>query len=671
MIKTVIDPDTGENVQFYYCPDESEIKTVVNNYHDFSTCRKRKKDYLNEFSTFDIETTSLKDTGFMYMWGWCIGSDVIIGRRWEELKKLLTLMHNHFHMNSRRMCVYVHNLPFEFQFMRNLFNWDEVFAVDERKIVTGLTGNFEFRCSYKLSNMSLAKFCENSEGCVHFKKDGGKFDYKEIRYPDTELSDYQLLYQYCDVKGLHEAIESKLKEDTIATIPLTSTGYARREARKVMLSNPKNKYIITDTRLSPFLYLLMRTGRRGGDTHALAQFCDEILINVDSWDIKSSYPYVMVTKKFPMTPFIEVSAFRNDGRAYLMEVEFTNIRMKSIKHMPYIPSAKCIVKQGWGNDNGRLLYADRIRTVITDIDLEIINEVYDYDDISYIHVYSSEYGMLPKEFRAYIMECFQTKTDLEDGDPYVYAKYKNVINALFGMMLTDICQISHKYEDGKWVQQDDGVETLLDRYYNSEKSFLAYQWGLWVTAHARKRLHEPTKVNLGYLVYSDTDSWKCRQGYNKEIFEEINRRVIEEAETFDVKPYSIKNGKRVYLGVWSYEGCYEEFKTMGAKKYAYRQNGELHVTVAGLNKKKGAEYLEKVGGLEAFKDGLVFPPEYSGRTYSVYDDTKNVAYATVNGHKFLTSSGLAIHETTYELGKSIEYSKMLNLIKTYGFTNIS
>lgn len=610
------------------------------------------------------------------MWGACIGEDVFIGRTWDEFMLLIKQVCYHFNLSDKRMVIYVHNLPFEFQFTRNFFKWLEVFAIDERKPVTALTGGLEFRCSYKLTNMSLEKFCEQSKSCVHYKKDGDKFDYREHRYPDTPLTDYQLLYQYCDVKGLHESIEDLLIDDTLATIPITSTGYVRREARAAMLSNPKNKQIIRDTRLDPFLYLLMRTSRRGGDTHALAQFSDEVMENVDSWDIKSSYPYVMLTQKFPMSKFIERSTHISEDeilshdRAYLIELEYTNICLKSVNHMPYLPAAKCIVKERWRNDNGRVLKAGRVRTIITDLDFEVIKDVYDYDEISYIHVYSSEYGYLPKEFREYIAECFQTKTDLEDGDPYYYGKYKNKINALFGMMLTDICQVSYMYEDDQWVTKDEGVEVLLNRYYKNEKSFLAYQWGLWVTAHARFRLHEPTKELLGYLFYSDTDSWKARQGYDRSVFERINARVIAEAESFDVKPYSMKNGKKVYLGVWSYEGCYEKFKTLGAKKYCYIDNGQLKITVSGLHKKKSIPYLEKKGGIEAFKDGLVFPEKYSGRTCSVYHDVDEVYTETSEGHTYTTASSLAIHETTYTLGKTSEYDTLLKMIKAYGLSSI-
>lgn len=665
------DQENGELITIVDASDYEDVKNVIASYNSYETVSHRNT-YVTDFMTFDIETTSLKDRGFMYLWGACIGDDVIIGRTWEQAMSMFKTICDHYLLSDKRYVIYCHNLSFEFQFLRNFFEWNKVFATDKRKPITALTGGLEFRCSYKLTNMSLAKFCEQSKSCVHYKKDGEKFDYTKIRYPDDELDDYQYLYQYCDVKGLHESLEDLLEEDDLATIPITSTGYVRRDARKAMLSNPANKALIKDTQLDIYLYLLMRTSRRGGDTHGLAQYVDEIMYNVDSWDITSSYPYVMMCCKYPVTPFIETSRYIDDGRAYLMEVRFLNLRLKSVKHMPYLPVTKTIEKKNWRNDNGRIITAQIARTILTDIDMHIMHDVYDWDDVEYIHIYSARYGYLPKEYRKLIGEWFQTKTDLKGGDPYYYLKSKNKINALFGMMLTDICQLEYVYEDGEWNVKDTPPETLLTKYYKSHNSFLAYQWGLWVTAHARYRLHEPMIKNLGYGIYSDTDSWKLKVGYDRNVFETINKRVMAEAETYDVKPYAIKkDGTKEYLGVWSYEGCYKEFKTLGAKKYAYKDGDDkIHVTVSGLNKKKGAELLTKKGGLKAFKDGLVFSEKYSGRTYAVYNDVKDTFYENIDGHVFLSGSSVAIHETTYVLGKTEEYKNLLNEIREYGISMI-
>lgn len=674
------DQENGELISIVECAEECEIIEVLeaNNLDKKLSVKKQGKNYIsyyNTFGTFDIETTSLTDKGLMYLWGFCIGEDVIIGRNWEEFLLLINTIVEYFDLNYNfRFVIYVHNLSFEFQFMRNFLKWEEIFALEEREPITALSSNgIEFRCSYKLTNMSLMKFCEQSKKCIHYKKDGDKFNYKKLRFPDTKLLEYEYIYQYCDAKGLHESLEELLEDDNIARIPITSTGYVRRDCRNAVRKNKENRELLLRSKLDSFLYLMLRAGRRGGDTHALAQYVGEILSDVDSWDIKSSYPYVMLTHLFPMGAFREVSAYRNDSYCYLMEVTFTEVKLKGVKEMPYIPIAKCTLKDNVRNDNGRVIYASRIRTIITDIDLDIINDVYDIENIEFNIIYRAESGLLPIELRKVIINYFELKTSLEGGDPYYYNKSKNKINAIFGMMLTDICRLTITY-DGEWGKEDEGVEKLIEKYYNSKNSFLAYQWGIWVTAHARKRLHEPMKDDgcKGYGLYSDTDSWKMKKGYNREVFERINKEIKDNADLYDVKPYvTRKDGSKVYLGIWEYEGRYDSFKTLGAKKYCYEKEGKLTVTVAGLNKKHGAEYLTKIGGIEKFKEGLIFPPEYSKRTYSVYHDVKEPYYEEYNNHRYLTGSSLAIHDTTYELGVTEEYGSLLKEIKMFGLSNIN
>ena len=56
-------------------------------------------------------------------------------------------------------------------------------------------------------------------------------------------------------------------------------------------------------------------------------------------------------------------------------------------------------------------------------------------------------------------------------------------------------------------------------------------------------------------------------------------------------PKTIK-GIEKPLGVWDYEGNYSRFKTLGAKRYMYEIDNDIHITVAGVSKKSGSEYLK-------------------------------------------------------------------------------
>src|SRR5699024_5777803 len=99
-----------------------------------------------------------------YIWQFGIGlNHVFYGRTWEELLDFLSNISDWLELNeSKRLVVYVHNLGYEFQFMRKYFNWVNIFSIDERKPIKALCDlGIEFRDSYILSGYSLANTAKN------------------------------------------------------------------------------------------------------------------------------------------------------------------------------------------------------------------------------------------------------------------------------------------------------------------------------------------------------------------------------------------------------------------------------------------------------------------------------------------------------------------------------
>ena len=119
--------------------------------------------YINMECAFDIETTSTtyndEKVAFAYIWmlGLGLGNDIFYGRNWKDLLTTLQLVQRVLGLHDeRRLVIYVHNLGYEFQFMRKYFTWTSVFAVDERKPIKALCSlGIEFRDSYILSGYSL------------------------------------------------------------------------------------------------------------------------------------------------------------------------------------------------------------------------------------------------------------------------------------------------------------------------------------------------------------------------------------------------------------------------------------------------------------------------------------------------------------------------------------
>lgn len=125
---------------------------------------RSKKRYLDIVTAFDIETSKLpeQDQSFMYIWQWHFdGIGTVIGRTWRELHRFIERLARIIG-DKYTLVVLVHNLSYEFQFLRTIYNFtsDDVFALDRRKVCkcTMYDKALEYRCTYIHSNMSLAAY---------------------------------------------------------------------------------------------------------------------------------------------------------------------------------------------------------------------------------------------------------------------------------------------------------------------------------------------------------------------------------------------------------------------------------------------------------------------------------------------------------------------------------
>ena len=167
------------------------------------------------------------------------------------------------------------------------------------------------------------------------------------------------------------------------------------------------------------------------------------------------------------------------------------------------------------------------------------------------------------------------------------------------------------------------------------------------------------------FVYADTDSVKfIDSGDVATKFEEYNAKRIADSKKNNAFATD-KYGNTQYMGIYEKDAEYDEFVTLGAKKYAYSKNGKIELTVAGVNKKKGGKELEEHGGLEAFKEGFIF--RKAGGTESIYNDETDRIYK-IGGHDLRVTSNVYIKDSTYTLGLTAEYfnlvyqSKQLNVL---------
>lgn len=625
--------------------------------------------YADQVCCFDIESTRIEEIeqSVMYVWQFAIGlHTVIIGRTWDQFKDLLHNLKRR--LGGLHLVVYVHNLSYEGQFLSGIYHFNnyEVFCTDARKLLRmDMYKTFEFRCSFKLTNMSLGAAAKRYNK-LYLKKSGDEFNYTERRFSETPLTRKELLYAVYDVLAVVELVQAimKLNDDNLYSIPLTSTGFVRRNVKREM-----HDYHSELVKCWPDYrcYQLLKAAFRGGNTHANRYYAGEIMENVKSVDISSSYPSQQCNKLFPISPFKKrisnslsyLHKLMDIGDAVIMRVILTDVELRNkYEPVPYISIGKCQAihlpdDRGVCIDNGRILCATQLELCISDLDLILIDRQYKFG-IRIVEMYSSHYGQLPEPIRRLNIEYFKKKTELKGvaGQELYYHKNKELLNSIYGMSVQDPVKARILFEDlGYKLDESKSLEDIHERKKNI--AFTEYQYGVWTTCWARYSLQAGIDKCGDQLVYCDTDSCK----YLGDIdFTDYNEERIKECLESGSWARDRK-GISHYMGVYEDDGEYKRFITLGAKKYAYEDDEGLHITVSGVGKKRGAAELERAGGLEAFTPGFVF--HNTGKTESVYND-ENGKIIKVDGHLVKLTRNVVIRDADYTLQISGDYAELLD-----------
>lgn len=640
--------------------------------------------YKDVICTFDIETTALDGTvapefeeqpqSILYLWAFHFHHyKTYVGRTWEELAQLFHKIEAEL-QTEERLCIYIHNLSYEHQFLRTIYDFapDEVFCLDSRKILKETMADaFELRDSYRLSGKSLDKWAKDLD-VEHKKLSGEEFDYSKKRYPWTPLTEREKLYQLHDVWALAECVETQMQAqgDDLYTIPMTATGYVRRDAKKAM-ARCDQKWL---RRIQPDmeLYTLAKEAFRGGNTHANRFFAGKIIPEVHSADRSSSYPDVQCNDQFPISKFYKLpddvdmnyieDMVMHRNKAAIFRLRMYNVRLRDpFCPVPYLSSAKCRCILHGAFDNGRVLSADYLETTITDVDFRIIISMYDADDMEPFDAYYACYGSLPRPLTDLTKEYYRRKTQLKgvEGMELEYLFSKGNLNAIYGMSAQDICKTTILFQDGEYVEDDTPPELTLKK--STDRAFQSFMWGCWVTAWARYWLQRAIDMcgPGGHdLVYVDTDSVKYRGFVDwSPLNDELQRRSLESG-SYAADP----SGEVHFMGVYEQEKTAAQFATLGAKKYYYTEtvDGPCKVTISGVVKRKGGPELDRYGGIHRFVQLL--PPftfRDAGGVEAIYNDNPPFDQFEIDGHKVTIGPNVVIRDSTYTLSITSEYSNLI------------
>lgn len=651
---------------------------------------KEKRVYAPVIVTYDIETTNYRDNGVkkavVYAHTFSVDGVVTLLRTWVEAMAFFAkLVADHNAGGNTYVVVFVHNLPYEFSFLRKYFEWEDVFAIaDRRKVIRARAAGLEFRCTLALTNKSL----EGVGREVGVAKMVGDLDYDLMRHSETPLTPEEIGYINNDVLILDALARQRLRGDTLANLPMTKTGYVRRKVRTRVRRDAGATAAIRAMVMTTDDYLMARKCFSGGYTHANAQHAGRLVEGVSPYDLASAYPAAIVRERFPVSSFIDLSPDLVEGNlgrlAMMLDVTLEGVECRY--GFGAISKSKCdqLTSDAW-IDNGRVHSATSLRLVVTDVELATIRRNYSIDSLYVNSAKAAAYSRLPLPVVSEVLDLYVKKTTLKGvaGAEIEYAAAKEDINSVYGMMATDPVKVQFEHIGaGELVELTVDIAAEVRETNKARNRALFYPWGAWVTAHTRALLLG-TIMDLADagvdVLYCDTDSTYSKAHPDvARIISEVNERLLvknaEAAADLGLDPALFApvdpSGEPHPIGLFEHDNDgtdLEQFKTLGAKRYATVKGGKFSITVAGLNKKLGAKYVEEMGGMSFFADGMAVPADRSGRLVHTYsDDTVINTMIDYRGNPAKVHQGGFVHleAAPYSLTIGDEYRSFMQLMQS-------
>lgn len=460
--------------------------------------KKRSKiTYCDTPLYLDVETSHNEDNTKC----WIVSIQVLFDDHYHLFRKPEELMNYFLDLidrmkldPSRKLICYIHNASYDLAYLlpyiqKYLPFKDERKGIyhGEHKIISYSQGGLEFRCTYLLSGQSLEKW--SKEMNVEHQKQVGLYDYSKKIFQDSELDQNELIYDMYDVLAMSESFDKQLKihNDYICTVPLTSTGYARRLLRQECEADPtyRNDYFLAN-RIDIDTMLSCLNAYAGGYTHNNRWLKSKVIIKfkrigrqliggIGHRDFRSMYPSVIRCYPLPwgrpeLYYDIREHEAYNKLHGHNMNIDdildlypaFSTISairiyglsLKDREHisMPFFQVSKMFDRDNvrYHADNGRVLtmYEGSFTTYIDNHTLKIIKEQY---NIKYkvINVIRFRNKKLPEPIARTIDKLFADKSNYKilhnkyrdmygEFDPrtieagFELMKSKKLLNSIYG-----------------------------------------------------------------------------------------------------------------------------------------------------------------------------------------------------------------------------------------------
>jgi hypothetical protein len=510
---------------------------------------------------------------------------------------------NEISSEDRMRIVYCHNLFYEMTFIIREFKASFVQLDEDEVNAYGLTGvdgimrsttdvvyarldccpNIIFRDSLALFNKSLnemGKDLSKRLGNDEFSK--LEYDYDAVRMPWDDLTEHDYKYNERDNEVVLMSLYYFLhdRDITMKECPLTSTADTKRARKEYILKNYGEDHLKQINRTKHHsidmydFYSLVRGSYQGGFTGANYKFIDKMVKDVYSVDIKSSYPYQMVSNRFPVYDEDSTSCFFDEEandfyfdylhginhnqlqqsgnpsevKGYYAFVEFEKVKIRNDKYLLdlayshcYEPSEEIDVKNKMLIINGKIKEADHLLIYMNNVDMDRFLMLYDYDNLIVHELWvTTRSRRLPEGEIGFILNNFSIKESIDKNkEPIQYSLAKIRINAMYGVKVqnevkdfTNIqngviskIDFSHletgKYEDVT-LSKEDVYENTIGKGNKKNgfkgSNFDIYSDGVYIASFARTMLMTMMVklVEADFdVIYSDTDSLKFKSNKPK------------------------------------------------------------------------------------------------------------------------------------------------------------
>lgn len=499
----------------------------------------------------DIETESSVITKFKIK----VQNIIITGNSVEQLIYALNRLHSTFGISEEaRIVIFCRNLKKIYWFLKH-----EKIVVDTFKIQSKM-------CTLLFNNINV----ELRE--ITFI---GSDRWQEFSTADTEVDK---LYDFASIYWTKMVYSISDKE---IYAPLTIQQVVSNRIKRTMSKEDKELVQKCFPKYASGYDILMKHIYIGG-------YCDAVYPNrrfegtVGHVDFKSSYLAWMLTEDYPIGTWTKSDPANIDSiikkYACIVKVTYKNLKSSRIK---FLHDKRAYALEEAKLDCTRhIISAKTVTFYLTDLDFELVNMCYDYDDMQIEELYTCEKGRLPKSLRSVAEESFKAK-ETTTGVERLWAKL--VCEIVYGATVKSLYNIDNKnWEDIK------------------NQAYLSPYWGVWTTAYARYNLITMA-LQLGHdHLYGDTDSlfylnpymhnhliesfnknrkdkmrlYAYEEGLDPNIFEALGTFVYEDGSTYDdIKSYDFKAvGPKAYIYKTDKDGLIT--KIAGYKKQ-YMKNGKV------------------------------------------------------------------------------------------------